>query len=367
MVGGGPSGLAAAIALRLAGCSVAVLEANAPPIDKACGEGLLPETLHALRRLGVALPPEGILPLQGIRFVEGSAHVQADFSGGCGAGVRRTVLHSSLTERARELEIELYWNTKGTRIDAGIVASGEKRFKPKLIVGADGQNSRVREAAGLNGTGWDWMARGRRYGFRRHYALAPWSPYVEVHWSGSSQMYVTPVSSREIGVALLTSDPHQRLTRAMCDFPELLGRLQGAQPTSREMGAETAMRGLRHVWADDRASGRVALVGDASGSVDAITGEGLGLAMRQAMALAQAFQSGDLGNYAGVHRRLRRKPATMATLLLLLARNERLRRSVFSCFVQYPALFQMLLTHHAGSAAAVTGGKPVRSDCVRPL
>ena len=55
IVGGGPSGLAAAIALRLRGFSVSVYDARRPPIDKPCGEGFLPGAASYLRELGIEL------------------------------------------------------------------------------------------------------------------------------------------------------------------------------------------------------------------------------------------------------------------------------------------------------------------------
>ncbi len=73
------------------------------------------------------------------------------------------------------------------------------------------------------------------------------------------------------------------------EFPELARRIGGAELTGRERGAITMTRKFRHVQ-----RGNVALVGDASGSVDAITGEGLALGFRQAMALADALERGDL-------------------------------------------------------------------------
>jgi len=56
IVGGGPAGLAAAIALRARGFGVTVADPALPPIDKACGEGLMPNALRTFERLGVSLP-----------------------------------------------------------------------------------------------------------------------------------------------------------------------------------------------------------------------------------------------------------------------------------------------------------------------
>jgi flavin-dependent dehydrogenase len=52
VIGGGPAGLAAAIAARQRGFAVAVADGLEPPVDKACGEGLMPDTLRVLRELG---------------------------------------------------------------------------------------------------------------------------------------------------------------------------------------------------------------------------------------------------------------------------------------------------------------------------
>ena len=66
VVGGGPVGLAAAIEARLAGLSALVLEPRPGPVDKACGEGLMPGALGSLHRLGV--DPAGH-PLAGLPLV----------------------------------------------------------------------------------------------------------------------------------------------------------------------------------------------------------------------------------------------------------------------------------------------------------
>ena len=95
-------------------------------------------------------------------------------------------------------------------------------------------------------------------------------------------MYVTAVNRTEICVALITRDSRLRLEQALPQFPELNRRLAGADASSTERGAVTALRSLRRV-----SRGRTILIGDASGSVDAITGEGLSLSFHQAIALWQ--------------------------------------------------------------------------------
>jgi len=58
VIGGGPAGLAAAIAARRRGLTVTVAESARFPIDKACGEGIMPDGVEALRSLGIALGGE---------------------------------------------------------------------------------------------------------------------------------------------------------------------------------------------------------------------------------------------------------------------------------------------------------------------
>ena len=116
------------------------------------------------------------------------------------------------------------------------------------------------------------------------------------------------------------------------------------------------MRHRRRVY-----RGNVALIGDASGSVDAVTGEGLGLSFRQALALADALEAGALENYQLAHRRLARRPNFMAQLLLLLDRIAPLRRRVLQGFAVDPDLFGRLLNANANNASpAFLAGTSIR-------
>jgi flavin-dependent dehydrogenase len=96
VVGGGPAGLAAAIALRRAGLSAMVADVYEPPVDKICGEGILPEGLAALAELGICLPPDSGIPFRGISFIDSACSFQAAFVGAPAFGIRRTVLHGFL-------------------------------------------------------------------------------------------------------------------------------------------------------------------------------------------------------------------------------------------------------------------------------
>ncbi|MCU1237404.1 MAG: monooxygenase, FAD-binding [Candidatus Solibacter sp.] len=310
VVGGGPAGLAAAIAARLQGLNVELIDAAVPPIDKACGEGILPYGVEVLRGLGVRLSMDDGIRFRGVQFIDGGVSVEVGFAGGSAVAVRRTRLHELLVERASQLGVRLRW---------GCTAAPPDLDGFRWIVGADGQNSCVREAAGLNAG----SRESRRFGFRRHYGVAPWSEFVEVYWGSRCQVYVTPVGAEEVGVALLSRDSHLRLDAALTEFPELEERLRGAAVLSAERGAVTVSRRLRRVFGE-----RTVLVGDASGSVDAITGEGLSLSFRQAAALAKAIVANDMEAYQGEHLRMMRGARLVERGLMLLERCPRLRRGV---------------------------------------
>ena len=340
VIGGGPAGLAAAIAVRKKGFDVTVADGAQPPIDKACGEGLMPDTLESLRELGVEICPGDGRAFRGIRFVDGTTVAEANFSMVSGVGVRRTVLHQKLVERAQECGITLLWNTPVAGLSDGGAIVGGTAMKAKWIIGADGVHSRVRR--------WSCLDSGARqelrFAQRRHYRVKPWTNCMEVHWGEKMQAYVTPLANDEICIAVISRDPRMRLEEAWKEFPRLAANCGQAEPSSTERGAVTVTRRLHRVYRRN-----IALIGDASGSVDAITGEGLCLNFRQAIALAKALETGDLRSYQRAHRRLAKRPNLMGRLLLLLDRYPSLRRRVLRGFADDSELFARLLAVHRGA------------------
>src|SRR5262249_6793111 len=156
----------------------------------------------------------------------------------------------------------------------------------------------VRKYAGLEGKWYESL----RYGFRRHFEVRPWSDQLEIYWHPGLQIYVTPVASGEVCIAVLTGDREMRVEPALAECQRLRSRLAHSPPWTSELGSVTVTRRLLRVC-----TSCVALVGDAAGSVDAITGSGLASAFRCAIAVGDCLASGDLKSYQRRYGELARR------------------------------------------------------------
>jgi flavin-dependent dehydrogenase len=247
-----------------------------------------------------------------------------------------------MVERARKVGVTLLWKTPVSGISPAGVITDRQTVAARWIIGADGIRSRVRRWAGLE----SFRQNQSRFGFRRHYSVQPWSNCTELYWGRNAQAYVTPVGTSEVCVVLISRDVHARFASIGSEFPTLAERFASATLTSSERGAVTVSRSLERVY-----RGSIALIGDASGSVDAVTGEGLSLAFHQGLALADALEAEDLGSYQAAHRRLTRRPALMGRLLLLLDSQPKLRNRAMRALAAHPNLFARLVAVHIGKTS----------------
>lgn len=335
IAGGGPSGLAAAIMARQAGLSVTVYEPRPFPVDKACGEGLMRPAIEMLESLGIEDLPG--VDFVGIRYVDGNQAAEGRFKYGSGRGVRRTVLQRALRDRAEALGAALVPRalTDWRQTDDHIEYEGSTA---RYLIAADGLNSPIRRALNL-----DASPKGpARLGLRRHFAVAPWSEFVEVHWSEHAEAYVTPVGPNEVGVALLyrqdAAPPGEGAPwdRWLAAFPELAAKLGSSDENVR--GAGPFERRVRSV-----VSGRVLLIGDAAGYLDPITGEGIRLGLDTAQSAIKAICSDSPTDHITQCRHVTWRYWTLTSGLLFLRYRGWLRRRMIPTLRRWPALFSRIL------------------------
>ncbi|BDH06312.1 NAD(P)/FAD-dependent oxidoreductase [Streptomyces seoulensis] len=324
VAGGGPAGLAAAVHARLAGLTVVVVEPRTAPVDKACGEGVMPGGVAALRALGVEAAGR---ELRGIRYVDGARRAEAPFRDSPGLGVRRTTLHHALHERALSLGVHVEPGKVGEvrQTPDGVTAAG---ITARWLIAADGLHSPTRRRLGLELPG---GARGR-YGLRRHYRVEPWTDFVEVHWSGHGEAYVTPVADDLVGVAVL-SRVRRGYDEHLAGFPALTAVLRGAAAT-QVRGAGPLLQRVRR-----RVAGRVLLVGDAAGYVDALTGEGIALALATAEAAVRGVVAGRPERYERDWTLLTRRHRLLTRALLAASGRPGTARLVVPLACRVPAVF----------------------------
>lgn len=323
VVGGGPAGLSTALHAARAGLDVEVWEQRPGVVDKACGEGLMPGAVAALEDLGVRTTGED---LSGIRYLDGRRRVEAPFRAGPGRGVRRTTLHAALRDAVATAGVPVRHRRAdrlAQRPDGVDVDGATARY----VVAADGLHSPVRRLLGLDA--------GRhgpvRYGLRAHFATAPWTSYVEVHWAPGAEAYVTPVAPDLVGVAVLTS-ARGTFADHLERFPALRERL-GA-PVGEVLGAGPLRQRAR-----SRVAGRVLLVGDAGGYVDALTGEGVALAVAQARAAVAAIVDRQPERYERDWHEVTRRYRWLTVGLLGATRVPPVRRALVPAAERLPGLF----------------------------
>ncbi len=351
VIGGGPAGLATAIACAQVGLSVHVFERQHFAVDKACGEGLMPRGIAALDQLGaLSSIAEGETHVfHSISFSQNSGEtVRGKLTSPYGLGIRRLALSAALVHRATTCGVVLHPETQVVshhqHIDSVDVITPTGTFSCRFLVAADGLHSPTRKREGLASSETPTY----RFGLRRHFKLTPWSDCVEVTFEKGVEAYVTPSGSQRVGVAFLFDRQQHGGTVSfetlLQRFPTLARKLAHAEPDSAAKGA-----GPLHQRVTSAVSKRVVLVGDAAGYVDAITGEGLSLAFDAALSLAPVLaqnvkaNTANLTPYLAQTARAYRRYQQRVNGLLFLSRHASIRSLLLSVLARAPWLFALLL------------------------
>lgn len=366
VIGGGPAGLAAAIVCAAHGLTITMVERQAFPIDKPCGEGLLPNAVAALACIGIdtASVAAHARAIVGVRYRTPQGRTaEGAFERHPGLGIRRTDLSRVLFAHARKLpglEVVAGQTASAAIDDSGrpLVRVGGTTHRPKLLIGADGLHSRTRESMGIA-----VEHRGRhRWGCRQHFATEPWTNHVEVYFERGFEVYVTPVA-HGVNLAVLWDArvvhlPAGRspVASLVAQVPALARRLEGRPPIDRARAGGPFDVRVRQPW---RAG--VLLIGDAAGYADALTGEGVGLALEQAALLSSTVvpalrrapdgamvDSAALAQFARASRARSRSNRQLTRLLVQVTRYPALVERIVAALASNGTLFAHLLDVNMG-------------------
>ncbi|GAB4014082.1 MAG: NAD(P)/FAD-dependent oxidoreductase [Bdellovibrio sp.] len=288
IIGGGPIGLYAALELKVAGFQVAVFEKKIFPIDKVCGEGIMPLGRKLLKRHNVVFSSEFSYSFSGIEFKDqDQLSATLDFKVGSGLGVRRLELSQKLKEMVETNNIMLTESSEyisheetGDLVSVKIKINNEFRnFRTKYLVAADGIHSKVRNQLQAPLKKFPFS----RIGLRWHLPITPWSPNVQVFWSKGIEAYVTPVGENLVEIAILSFKScfeGQKIEEILDHFPELKSIINGEAPLDKRGYGPFPIEMKQNVH------GRVIFIGDAFAFIDGITGDGLSFGFLQGHLLA---------------------------------------------------------------------------------
>lgn len=331
IAGSGPVGLVTAIHAAEAGLKVAVVDPRSGSVDKACGEGLMPQAIDHLDQIKVNPPGRDFI---GIKYISGSKTATADFSGKPGRGVRRTTLSDHLRQRASELNI-VFIEGRVSDVEQNndwVRAAG---IQSRYLIGADGLHSTVRTSLNLELQ--PKKKASQRYGLRQHFAIEPWSDYVEVYWLPSAELYVTPVDDMTVGIAILGSNK-LNFWEIVEELPDLARRLRAANPASKLRGAGPLRQNVKA-----RTSGRTMLVGDAAGYVDALTGEGMRVGFQEGRAAVHSILSDSPSTYEADWSQITRSYRILAGGLLWASSNRAIRPLITPVASTLPSVFRRIV------------------------
>jgi len=346
VVGGGPAGLTAAIALASAGLATTLVAGRRPTDNRTTA--LLATSVTALDTIGVWTScRQFAAPLRTMRIIDDTRRLwrapETRFSASeigldaFGWNIENRHLVAALAERARALA-NLAWIDDSARtvtigegsVDVALAAGDE--IVARLVVGADGHNSLCRAAAGIETQGWSY--RQTALTFNLGHSRAHQDISTEFHTESGPFTLVPLPGPRSSLVAVVADAGHLDAEDAATLAEEIerrshsiLGKIT-VEPGHGKfpLAVQTARR---------FASRRIALVGEAAHVMPPIGAQGLNLGLRDAAVIAEltahAHRTGsDIGGVAVTDRyeHIRRADVTARTVAVDI-----LNRSLLSDFL----------------------------------
>jgi len=327
VIGGGPAGSTTALLLARAGMQVALCEARAVLPERVCGMYLCPAGVATLDRLNLRQRVErGARRLRGMVLVApGLSRLETDFPRAAaapdhGLALPRPALDNALLEAARDAGVSVLMGCRPSlaRTPGGWSARSDNRepFAARLLVGADGRKSSTARLLGLSLP----VRRSRTAIHIDCAARRPTSPRGEMHvFPDGTYIGLNPVSDRLVNVSLVC-DPSELRRRTAAEAinarleasPHLSALLTPLPAGARPGVTFPANARVRAAATDD-----AALVGDASGYIDPLTGEGIYAALWTAEELTRRVCDqwndlpGALADYARARQRNQRAKALL--------------------------------------------------------
>ena len=331
VIGGGPSGAAAACTLAAAGRPVLLLERTLGASHKVCGDFLSAGALRSLAALGLDADALGGAPVDRMRLVHGSRQAEGRLPFRA-AGLSRARLDEALLERAASLGADVRRGETVRRWrDGRIETDRAGEIRPDAAFLATGKH----ELRGARRR----VEPGDLVGLKMYFDPAPaqraaMSGWVEIVLFGDGYAGLQIVEGGRLNLCALVrrrrleaaGGAWDRLLPALLgESPHLARRLADAAPC---LGRPLAVTGLPYGYvhrAEEAGMGAVYRVGDQMGVIPSLAGDGVAIALRSGRQAAADRLAGL--SAAAYHRRLRRdlvRPVGLAGLVhgLCLSRHK---------------------------------------------
>ena len=392
IVGAGPGGSSAATFLARYGISCLLLDRAKFPREKVCGDGLTPQSLYWLARLGCveeALSEtacciyECDLHINGRRILTGGFPQDSSYPGFCTL-LPRKQLDGILVRNAIANGVHFIDGCRVSSLSCGEdelyvqgeTAGGRRLFRGRLLIGADGAGSMISRYIGNNS-----MAGTKALSMRAYFSgVKPAGAQVKVFFDdylfpGYGWIFADDRGVANVGVGCVSDPLFDRTIAVKPIFKRFIASsaakfLGNAKQTSDLAGGWAAFSRLKRIVAD-----KIMLIGDAANHADPLNGGGIHKAIEDA-ALVAPIAAAALNDHDCSQERLLAYEHQWescwgadwrsAELLLSCAKNPFLR-SIYLLMLERIGFACERNRTFADFCAGVFSGVSPQSACISPL